>query len=317
MPILDFKEIPESNLPTGMQDTFELFARDYLEYLGYEIQSGPDRGQDGGRDIIAKEIRKGIGGESEIRWLVSCKHNAHSGRSVSAQDETNITDRVRSHGCGGFIGFYSTVPSSPLTRMIEGLKSELEVQILDNEKIEQSLLWSSEGIMIGRRYFPDSIQKWSQDNPARAHIFLEHKSLYCDYCHKDLLEPERSGIILLWHRYPRANEFDFSERRLIDVNWCCKGHCDHALESKYTDREMQDSWEDIPDLCMPTVYLRWVIGTLNELHYGDNYYTEEAYQKLRTFYISLFPYVSRGLTTTESERVQTLMTIPQAIGGLG
>jgi hypothetical protein len=33
MPQLDFKEIPQANLASGEQDTFELFAREFLECL--------------------------------------------------------------------------------------------------------------------------------------------------------------------------------------------------------------------------------------------------------------------------------------------
>ncbi len=33
MPVLDFTEIPEAHLATGRQDTFELFARDFLILL--------------------------------------------------------------------------------------------------------------------------------------------------------------------------------------------------------------------------------------------------------------------------------------------
>jgi len=44
MPILNFKEIPEAHIANGEQDRFEMFARDFLEYLGYKIISNPDRG---------------------------------------------------------------------------------------------------------------------------------------------------------------------------------------------------------------------------------------------------------------------------------
>lgn len=44
MPVLDFKEIPEAHKATGLQDTFELFSRDFLAFLGYKIISDPDRG---------------------------------------------------------------------------------------------------------------------------------------------------------------------------------------------------------------------------------------------------------------------------------
>ena len=36
MPQLDFKEIPLANLADGEQDTFELFAREFLELFGFK-----------------------------------------------------------------------------------------------------------------------------------------------------------------------------------------------------------------------------------------------------------------------------------------
>ena len=116
MPQLDFKEIPQANLASGEQDTFELFARDFLDLYGFEVLSGPDRGSDLGRDLIVLERRTGVGGETQVRWLVSCKHKAHSGQSVGLSDEQDISDRLRAHGCNGFIGFYSTLPAASLTQ---------------------------------------------------------------------------------------------------------------------------------------------------------------------------------------------------------
>ncbi|TCN75720.1 restriction endonuclease [Shewanella fodinae] len=94
MTVLDFKEIPEAHIATGEQDTFELFARDFLDFIGYKIITNPDRGADGGVDLIVEESRTGVGGETIIRWLVSCKHKAHSGKSVTPTDDANIRDRV-------------------------------------------------------------------------------------------------------------------------------------------------------------------------------------------------------------------------------
>jgi hypothetical protein len=165
MPQLDFKEIPPSNLASGEQDTFELFAREFLEMVGYEIISGPDRGSDGGRDIIVQETRIGIGGTTQVRWLVSCKHKAHSGSSVVLSDEPNILERTRSHGCIGFIGFYSTIPASSFTKLLEGIKTNtpgFEHQILDNEKIERILLSTGPGLGLTQRFFPASYSRWDK-----------------------------------------------------------------------------------------------------------------------------------------------------------
>jgi len=159
MPRLDFKEIAQANLATGRQDSFEMFAREVLELIGYKILSGPDRGSDLGRDLLVLETRSGVGGETYVKWLVSCKHKAHSGQAVVLSDEQDITDRVKTHSCAGFIGFYSTVPASSLTKKLDGIKinnPSFEYQIFDREKIEYNLFSRSAGLTIVQRYFPSS-----------------------------------------------------------------------------------------------------------------------------------------------------------------
>jgi Holliday junction resolvase-like predicted endonuclease len=91
---LDFKEIPQGNIANGQQDTFELFARDFFEKLGFEILQHPSRGADGKKDLIVMEVIKSKTGIIKIKWLVSCKHKAHSGKSVSEDDEINILERI-------------------------------------------------------------------------------------------------------------------------------------------------------------------------------------------------------------------------------
>jgi hypothetical protein len=162
MPQLDFKEISQGNVADGKQDSFELFAREFVEKLGYKVISGPDRGSDGGRDIIVQEERIGPGGSSYVKWLVSCKHHAHSGKSVGTNQEINIVDRLKEHDCSGFIGFYSTIPSSALTTRLKGFRTNkppIEFQIFDNEKIEGILLQPESGFKLVRRFFPTSYEK--------------------------------------------------------------------------------------------------------------------------------------------------------------
>ena len=164
MSILNFEEIPQANHANGKQDEFELFARDFFAYLGYQIIAEPDRGQDGGKDILIQEIRKGIAGETKLLWLVSCKHFAHSksGKSVGVDDEINISDRVRAFKCHGFIGFYSTVVSSGLNARLADLVDEF--QIYHRGNIEEALLRDQEGMTIARRYFPKSMGIWDKSN---------------------------------------------------------------------------------------------------------------------------------------------------------
>lgn len=159
--MINFKEIPAAN-GNENQDKFELFARDFLQAMGYSIVSDPNRGPDGGIDIKIKDIRKGVG-NTEVFLLVSCKHFAHSSNSVTAVVEVDILDRVSRHGCSGFIGFYSTIAHSSLTDKLSDLKTQSQIkefECFDSSKIESHLLKVVDGRTLFHRYFPESYIKW-------------------------------------------------------------------------------------------------------------------------------------------------------------
>ncbi len=317
MPVLNFREIAEANKSTGLQDTFELFARDFLEFLGFTIVQGPNRGQDGGKDIILKEIRKGIGGETEIKWLVSCKHKAHSGSSVGVSDEQDIPGRVLANKCHGFLGFYSTLPSSGLTSQLEGLKDRFEYQIYDREMIEKNILNSTEGLKLTKRFFPISISKWEKGHPKPEKFFWKYPELLCDYCGKNLLEPKKSGIVAIWEKlYDHRENIDHNE--IVDIYCCCKGNCDRILKKQFYTKHKHtvDGWEDIPDICIPTIYCKWLVSTLHELK-GKAKYSEQAFKKNLNILLAIFPYISRELTDKEKDTIKCLTRIPSYLGGLG
>lgn len=159
MPALDFAEIAVAYAGVG-RDDFELFARDFLVTQGFEILVGPDRGPDAGRDLVVRELREGPGGQTELRWLVSCKHKAASGNAVGHTDEQNMRDRLETHGCKGFIAFYSTVPSSTLATHLKSLTPAYGLLTYDKEAIEQRLLDSPKGRALTARYMPRSLQRW-------------------------------------------------------------------------------------------------------------------------------------------------------------
>lgn len=316
MPVLDFKEIPEAHKATGLQDTFELFSRDFLAFLGYKIISDPDRGADGGVDIIAEEKRTGVGGETIIRWLVSCKHKAHSGNSVNPGDDANITDRVIANNCQGFIEFYSTLASAGLSGILDGLKGRIEFQVFDKEKIERELLHSSRGLEIAERYFPKSLSEWKTENPKPARIFSDEPSLKCKVCKKELLSQDDKGIITIWQRI--RTDYEKEPEYNEHIFWTCRGNCDQALRQyvrKQTNNGLIDGWEDIADVMMPTVFIKWVMTIMNELRSGT-LYSDEAFDELKTFLINIYPFACRHLTEKEKERVKSLMMIPSYLGGM-
>ena len=313
MSALSFKEIQEAHVAEGDQDSFELFGREFFTYQGYRILADPNRGPDGGADIVVEETRFGIGGETKIRWLVSCKHKAHSGRSVTPQDETNIRDRVEANHCTGFIGFYSTLASSGLSQIIHGLEDKIQTQIFDHEKIEGAILNSSEGLLLAERFFPDSMQSWRKVNNEPAEIYSKMPKLTCKYCGKNLFEPERSGIVVTWSK---RDEKDLSRQSFEEIYWCCKGNCDKALSPNYRALDLDDGWEDITDLILPVVFIKWVISPLNMMHKGITF-SHDAFIHYKELILSLFPYVARHTSDNENQRIQALIDIPIYLGGLG
>ncbi len=162
MTVIDFKEIPQANTGEGNQDSFEAFTRDFLFVLGYEIIEGPSRGADGGKDLIVAEKMTGILSSTQIKWLVSCKHFAHSGKAVGTKDEIDITVRVEKFHCSGFMAFYSTLPSSGLQDTFSRLKDRINIEVIDGGRIEHLLLNEGNLIKVAARYFPQSFRNERQ-----------------------------------------------------------------------------------------------------------------------------------------------------------
>jgi len=308
MAVLDFKEIAQANIGSGSQDSFELFTRDFLEFLGYNIVLDPSRGADGGKDVVVKEKRTGVGGDTIVKWLVSCKHNAHSGNSVSPTQEANIRDRVEANDCSGFIGVYSTLPSSGLSTALAGLQGKIETQVFDCEKIEGRLLGNSNGQHLAKRYFPVSMSYWMVQHPKAANVFSTLPTLKCKNCGHELLRVPASGIVVAW--------IDHTKNKTEEFYWCCKGKCDQYLSYKRLNSGLSNEWENIPDVAIPLIFARWMMTPLNELRSGHQY-SDEAFEALKEFILSVYPFVAREATDEETKRIKSLLKIPAALGGLG
>lgn len=169
MNIVNFKEIPEAHLSSGDQDQFELFARDFLEALGFSVLEGPGRGVDRGKDLLILEPIEGIISHDKKRWLVSVKHKAHSGKSVTDNDDPDPIGRVRKFKAHGFMGFYSTLPSGGLEDTLNRIKTDVDVYVFDRGRIAQRLL-SEPGLQtVFQQYFPESCKN-SLQGQAKTQI---------------------------------------------------------------------------------------------------------------------------------------------------
>lgn len=223
MAALNFMEISEAH-GGAMRDQFELFARELMLSEGFRIIDHPDRGADGGRDLIVEEDRSGPGGTNVVRWLVSCKHKAHSGKSVSPAEEPNVRDRLGMHKCDGFIAFYSTLPSSGLAATLSGLRPDFEYLQFDCEVLERKLLDSPRGRVLAVRYMPKSFSRWMQASqsasmqlvPIDPHHSTHHYFLHAP--HDDLgaakKEAEARGLLIFVvvfdPEHPSHSKLDYS-----------------------------------------------------------------------------------------------------------
>lgn len=161
--------------------------------------------------------------------------------------------------------------------------------------------------------------------PAR--IFADESSLKCKVCEKELLSQDDKGVITLWQR-TRTDYEKKREYHVEHISWTCRGNCDRALQQyirKQTNNGLIDGWEDIADVMIPTVFIKWVMSIMNELRSGT-LYSDKAFDELKIFLINIYPFACHFLTEKEKEkekgkekekeRVQSLMMIPSYLGGM-
>ncbi len=153
--VIDFTEIREGG------DEWEAFTRDFLVTLGFAVEMPPGRGADAGRDLLVVEHLPGALNNYPFRWVVSCKHRAHGGRSVGESEEQNILERVQAVGADGFIGVYSTLPSSALVERLRALVDQSKIRdykIFDARLIENHLVRLGYSRLL-LRYFPEAYRR--------------------------------------------------------------------------------------------------------------------------------------------------------------
>ncbi len=159
------------------------------------------------------------------------------------------------------------------------------------------------------------MKKWQVEHPAPAKVFADEPSLPCAYCGKELLQPKPHGIVVVWTSTTQLPD-NKTAKRTEEIYWCCRGACDDMLRKRTRREGWFDGWEDISDLTIPTLYIRWIMTTYNEIQ-GDVVYSDAAFDNTKEFLLNLFPLVCRHATAEEQQRIKDLGMIPSFLGGLG
>lgn len=289
--MLDFKEISSDG------EDWELFSRDFLEEMGFFIESPPDRGADGGKDMLITEEIKGKLHRDRFRWLVSCKHYAHSGKSVNENDhEKNILERIKAFKADGFLGFYSTIPSSGLNTRLRQLRDEKEIRdyrIFDHKLIETHLLLQGFSRTI-LRYFPES---YKRIRPLH-NITDKYVPLECRNCGKDLLNAlyheGRTALMAQFHKDNGATT------HILDTYFACKGDCDKQIDDMaYELHGATTAWRDIYDLATPMGYLELIFRIIDDLFSDAYVYSDKALKNEKLLLHALAQKVFREVTEAE------------------
>jgi len=299
--MIDFHEIPENG------EVWEQFAEEFLSSAGLSTESPPDRGADGGKEILMIERVSGPMHTETFRWLVSCKHTAHSGVAISEiTHERNILERVKTFRADGFLGFYSMLPTAGLNTRLRALRDNGELaayKIFNGALIESEVLTLGRSWLV-RRYFP-ALYKTIRP----LHMLLdEYVELRCDHCDKDLLEAlytgdQRSVIAQI------TEKTDQGKSRVVGVYFACKGECDKILSDRaFEEHGATTKWKDISDIAMPNEFLRWILAFVNQLRDGL-VFSDDAFDRAKELIMAISQKVFREITEVERARLRDLLKI--------
>nr|WP_314545722.1 hypothetical protein [uncultured Massilia sp.] len=248
-------------------EDWEFFAGDFLSCIGYQILRGPSRGPDGGRDLLVYGNGK--------TFLVSCKYKLVANKAVGTEDEESIVERLMQNDANGFIGFYSTLISTPLDNRFEGLRRNgIECIVFDGNNISD--------------YLPNIpsfiLQKYGLPNDVRfvMNVSLQdYQELPCKCCGKDILNDtyiawslaaiveEGNGCVsyfygckaclpslpmIIWVEVSQA----LHQEQLINWNRCVKEYTEERSVNSEFYKNKNDFESAIQQRMYPSNWGRWL-----------------------------------------------------------
>lgn len=135
-------------------EDFEFLIEDILIKKGFNIDSRPSRGSDRGKDILASRRRiDDMGLEHFEEYLVECKNNARSNKSVSESDIGNFQSKLTLHKRNRYLLATSTL-------LTENLKDQLIASSKDSSYPFMTVFWTKTDLISFLYEFPDLAKKY-------------------------------------------------------------------------------------------------------------------------------------------------------------
>lgn len=292
--IIEFAEILT---PTD----FELFACDLLQAMGYKIITRPGEGNDGGRDMIVEETRRGTLADTTVRYLVSCKHFS-TGKAVGSGHEQDVPGRVSKHHCHAFLGVYSTHPSSQLVADCQGWETNpdrsraFSAEILDGSGIRKQLLELVQGQRLVKQYFPRAALAHRRLQ-TESNVYRKRPIFQCDTCGIDVLDRLQGAIVIQATHGPATRASGDRERDLrhrleiFGIQVYCPEHAPTSTRSMSEGSEIHS----LERLVEPGAFIKLVGAALNGMYFWPPHFKDErAFIRWVRLFNGLFYFVARG-----------------------
>jgi hypothetical protein len=155
-PLIDFKELVSAVPGEGLERL--------VRQIGHRKElsnSWSGRGADRGLDLLFTESLSGPLSKEKITWLVSCKDNAKSGKSVDEKDLPNITDKLFQHKANGFLLVTTTTITTGAKKLLDDLDKSnggnIHTLVWDSSELTTMLLEPANQDLL-MQFFPKSYQ---------------------------------------------------------------------------------------------------------------------------------------------------------------
>ncbi len=192
-----------------------------IRQIGKRMNLSPrwsGRGPDDGYDLLFTEILTGCLSKDKITWLVSCKDNAESGKSVCESDLPNpsIKDKLIQHNANGFLLATTTTVSAGAKKLLDSLDNndgDIRTLVWDSSEITNILLIRNNYDLI-QQFLPESYKQLKGITTLDGAI-LEHR----DEIPEEVLSDVMHLLRPFTESYPKGTEiwpYDTESAKAID-----------------------------------------------------------------------------------------------------